>query len=293
MRATLRLTMFVVVIAAASLWAATPLLVSTEWVSTHLRQPRVQLVFVGDAATYEAGHIPGSLFIAAADLVVDRDRSPNELPDAAALSSVLSRAGLDNTSTIVLYGREVIPTARAFVTLDYAGVNHLALLDGGLAKWTSEGRPTQSGPSAASASSFRVDARTRVITRTETMKTLVDSNATLTPHLAIVDARSAAQFSGAEAGEGVARAGHIPGAINIPWEKNLTTSTPQTFRSIEELREMYRSAGVGDDATVVTYCRTGMQSSVTYFVLRLLGRDVHLYDGSAIDWTAHGGDVMK
>ena len=292
MRATLRFTLFVILIAVPAM-SATPLLVSTDWASSHLRSPRVQFVFVGDSATYEAGHIPGSLFVAANDLVVDREHSPNDLPDAASLAATLSRAGLDNASTIILYGREVIPAARAFVTLDYAGVTHLALLDGGLAKWIAEGRPTESGASRATASAFQIEPRTRVITRTETMKTLVDSNATLTSHLAIIDSRSPAQYSGAETGEGVARAGHIPGAINIPWEKNLTTAPAPTFRSIEELREMYRSAGVGDEATIVTYCRTGMQSSVTYFVLRLLGRDVHLYDGSAIDWTAHGGDVMK
>ena len=74
-------------------------------------------------------------------------------------------------------------------------------------------------------------------------------------------------------------------AIDVPWHTNLTHTGVPVFKSREELQQLYRDAGVSDNAVIVTYCRTGMQASVTYFVLRYLGSDVHLYDGSYVEWS--------
>jgi len=102
---------------------------------------------------------------------------------------------------------------------------------------------------------------------------------------AIVDARSPEQFSGAEPGAGIKRGGHIQGAVNVPWSENLTSAAAPVFRGRDELEALYDDAGVPAKASVVVYCRTGMQASVDYFVLRYLGRDVALYDASYIEWS--------
>ena len=88
---------------------------------------------------------------------------------------------------------------------------------------------------------------------------------------------------GADAGADIHCAGHIPGAINVAWNENMTSSAAPVFRSIDDLRAIYSEIPDGD--TIIVYCRTGMQACVDYFVLRYLGRDVHLYDGSYIEWS--------
>ncbi|HET8797997.1 MAG TPA: rhodanese-like domain-containing protein, partial [Thermoanaerobaculia bacterium] len=107
------------------------------------------------------------------------------------------------------------------------------------------------------------------------MKDLVRRRGTMDAQFLSIDARPNAAF----------RAGHIPDAINIPWTANLTADHPQVFRDEETLRRLYVGAGVTRDAIVITYCRTGMEASMTYFVLRSLGYDIALFDGSMTQWT--------
>lgn len=263
------------------------MLVSTTWLRQHLNERHLTLIDVGEAASFEKGHIRRAHFVAASDLVVSRDGIPNELPEPAKLEALLRAAGLPDSGPIVIYARDPIVAARAFFTLDYAGRgDDVSILDGGLAKWEADGLPVEQGsPGTIGKGTLVVRAHPEAVVRLGTMRMLSASAAAMAEGIAIVDARSIPQFRGDEPGAGVAFGGHIDGAVSVPWDENLTGGAIPQFRSIDELRNLYHYAGLADDASVVAYCRTGMQASVTYFVMRLLGRDVHLYDGSWIEWS--------
>lgn len=286
MRRLVQLSLVLFIAAIAARAAEQPqMLVTTSWLQQHLRDRRLTVLEVGDSTSFEQSHIAGARFVALADLLVQRDGTPNELPDPAAIEQTFSRAGVPDRGRIIIYSRDPIAAARAFFTLDYAGRGaDCAILDGGIGKWSAELRPLATGKPSAAAAKFVVRAHPEVVVRLTAMQMVVQMAEQDRAPVAIVDARSPEQFSGAQPGEGIHHPGHIESAINVPWNENLTGGSTPSFRSIADLRELYRNAGVTDDAMVVAYCRTGMQASVTYFVLRYLGREVHLYDGSYIEW---------
>ncbi len=262
------------------------MLVSTSWLQEHLYDRQVTILEVGDSATFEKSHILGARFVALADLLVQRDGTPNELPDPAVLEKVFSQAGVPDHGRIVIYARDPIAAARTFFTLDYAGrSDDIAILDGGFARWTLENLPTGYSKARFEPRAFVVRLRPEVVTRLTTMRVLAQVAAERPEEVALIDARSPEQFCGAESGEGVAHPGHIAAAVNVPWNETLAGGQGALFRTADDLRDLYRRSGIADNATIITYCRTGMQASVTYFVLRYLGRDVHLYDGSYIEWS--------
>ena len=281
---------FIAVLIAASSLAAErrDLLVSTSWLAKHLQDPEVTIIDVTDSDKFGEGHIPGAKLIAIRDLVTTRDGIPNEIPDAAKLEEAFADAGVQDKGKIIIYSRGVVSAARAFLTLDYLGRRgDCALLDGMYAKWIEEKRPVESGMKLTNLGSFKAHPDPGTIVKLDGMKTMVLAAQTAASKFAIVDARPAEFFSAAEAGEDITRAGHIPTAINVPYAKNLTSDRNPMFRPADELRALYRDAGVKDEATVITYCRTGMEASVDYFALRTLGREVHLYDGSYFEWSGN------
>lgn len=266
--------------------AKADLLVSTTWLEQHFHDPNLTIVEVGDCETFEKEHIAGARFISTKELSVLRDGVPNELPDVAALEKLFGDAGVPDRGRIVIYSRNVVHAARAFFTLEYAGRRgDCALLDGMFAKWAEEKRPVETGPPRAAATRFTVRADRGLAVGLGGMKILVEAAAMTPTTFAVVDARPAENFAATEAGEDISRAGHIPAARSVPYSANLTSDATPVFRSTEELRALYREKGVEDKATIVTYCRTGMQASVDYFALRLLGRTAHLYDGSFFEWS--------
>ncbi len=279
---------FIAVLVAASSLAAErhDLLVSTLWLEKHIQDPDVTIIDVTDSDKFGEGHIPEAKFIALRDLVTIRDGVPNEIPDAAKLEEVFADAGVPDKGRIVIYGRDTVPAARAFMTLEYLGRrDDCVLLDGLYAKWIEEKHPVETGMKLTTLGSFKAHPDPGTIVKLEAMKTMVQAAQADASKFAIVDARPAEYFSAEQAGADITRPGHIPGAINVPYSKNVTTDAAPLFRPIDELRALYRDAGVKDGATVITYCRTGMEASLEYFVLRHLGRDVHLYDGSYYEWS--------
>jgi thiosulfate/3-mercaptopyruvate sulfurtransferase len=289
MRRHLAFCFMAVLIAASSLAAERrDLLVSTSWLEKHLQDPQVIVIDVTESDKFGEGHIPGAKFIALRDLVTTRDGLPNEIPDAAKLEEVFADAGVPDKGRIIIYAHDIVPAARAFLTLEYLGRRgDCALLDGMYAKWIEEKRPVEIGMKLTTLGSFKAHSDPGTIVKLDGMKTMVLAAQTAASKFAIVDARPADFFSAAQAGYEITRAGHIPTAINVPYAKNLTSDTAPLFRPSDELRALYRDAGVKDEATVITYCRTGMEASVDYFVLRNLGREVHLYDGSYYEWSGN------
>jgi thiosulfate/3-mercaptopyruvate sulfurtransferase len=261
-------------------------LVDADWVEAHLHDPKVRLIEVDvDTAAYEQGHIPGAVgFNWQRELQDQTIRAPLS---PAHLEELMSRAGVSNDTTIVLYGdNNNWFAAWALWILKYYGHQDVRLLDGGRVKWVADKRELTTEVPSYPRTTYHAqspDAAIRAL-RDQVLAQLGRSDITL------VDVRSPAEYSGellAPANlpqEGAQRGGHIPGAANIPWSQAVREDG--TFKSADELRSLYEGKGVTANKEVIAYCRIGERSSHTWFVLHyLLGYpEVRNYDGSWTEW---------
>ncbi len=261
------------------------MLIQPDWLQRRLGT--VTVLHIGDAVGYDNSHIPGAALVEMSSLLVQRDGTPNELPPIDALERVFRAAGVGARERIVVYSSDPLLAARAWFTLDSLGQgSRVAMLDGGLASWIAAGYATSKQRVQPKPGSFEARALPRTVTRLGAMRELIRLREQVGPDLVLIDARSLAQFCGEEAGTDVPRAGHIPGAVSLPFDSNLDATG--ALRSVYDLRVMYQRAGVTADSVNIVYCRTGMQASMTYFVLKYLGYDASLYDGSFIEWSNAG-----
>jgi thiosulfate/3-mercaptopyruvate sulfurtransferase len=262
-------------------------LVSTEWVAKHLDDPRVRLLEVDvDTNAYASGHAPGAVGINWTTQLGDPIR--RDIPTKDAWAKLLSDAGVSNDTQLIFYGdNNNWFAAFAYWVSKIYGHQHAALMNGGRKKWELEQRPLVTDvPSYATTSYTAKEGDT-------SLRALLREVLALPSGTALVDVRSPAEFNGeviAPPGmtETAQRAGHIPGAANIPWAQ--AANEDGTFKSADQLRQLYAAKGITPDKDVVTYCRIGERSSHTWFVLKeLLGfQKVKNYDGS---WTEYGSVV--
>ncbi|HEV8660157.1 MAG TPA: sulfurtransferase [Thermoanaerobaculia bacterium] len=262
------------------------MIVSTEWLAQRL-DGQVIVVEVGEKSDYGHGHIPSARLLERRSLLVRVDNIPNEVPPVAELEALLTRLGVGDQSRVVFYSCEPLLATRAWFTFDYLGQGQRAsVLNGGYARWIAEGRTITTDVPKFEPATFTADPNRAALTTLSAMKAMVRGRRSLGKSLVMIDARPDMSYRGQFAGAGVYRAGHIPGATNIYWQRNLTDlSDGALFRSDDQLRALYENAGVTKETTVITYCRTGVEASMTYFVLRYLGFDPSLYDGSFVEWS--------
>jgi len=235
-----------------------------------------------ETALYGQGHIPGAVAWSWQSDLCDTVR--RDIVSKEALEALLSRSGIANDTTVVLYGdQDNWFACWAFWQLAMHGHQDLRILDGGRRKWIAEGRALTTEVPAVPRASYRAEAPDL------SLRALLDEVRTRSaePGWALVDVRSPDEYSGrilAPPGlaETCQRGGHIPGAVNVLWSENCNPDG--TFRSRDALEELYR--GILGDRGTITYCRIGERSSLTWFVLtRLLGRtNVANYDGSWTEW---------
>lgn len=266
------------------------MLVSTDWLADHLDDARVAVIHVAKTRTgYDAAHIPGARFMPWSEIAQDRDGVLNEFPPVDELTATVRRLGIDRDTRIVLYDEEQgIPSARAYVVLDYLGLgDRAALLDGQLAAWKAEGRTLSSEAPAVRASSWQPQAlRPDIIVHLQEMRRMVE-NAEQGRHTPpVIDARPAPEYAGEKPSEHVARPGHIPGATNVPSAENYQDPKVPRLRPATELLDKYAAAGAKPGRDIVVYCRTGASASLDYFVSKYLGYNPRLYDGSFSHWSA-------
>lgn len=269
--------------------AAADVLVSTDWLEKHLNDPKVRIIEVSvNPGQFERGHIPGAVNFAWHTDLVDPVRRDIAAPDD--FQALLRKSGVSSDTTTILYGdnNNWFAAWGAWV-FDVYGVENVKLLDGGRKKWEAEKRSLD----------------TRAKTYSAGNVTLKPANQALRAHLSdvvavaekrkdvqLVDIRSPDEYSGkvfAPAGfnELAIRAGHVPGAVNVPWSQ--AVAEDGTFKSAEELKKIYAKVGIDGSKPVITYCRIGERSSHTWFALsKILGYDVSNYDGS---WTEYGNAV--
>jgi thiosulfate/3-mercaptopyruvate sulfurtransferase len=255
------------------------MVVSTKWVSENLQNPNVAILHVGrDRATYDAGHIPGARFLALGDIVVNSMDGDNELPQVAQLERTFGSLGIGNKTRVVLYGDQLgLFAARAYFTLDYLGAgNRAALLDGGLEKWKRENRPLSKDAVQVMPTNFTAKPNPKVLADFAKVREVSQSLARPAyAETTLIDSRPDADFT----------SGHIPGAVSIFWHKNLESAEDPSLKPPVELRKIYEEAGITRDKPVITYCRSGVQASYSYFILKWLGYDVAMYDGSYQQWS--------
>jgi thiosulfate/3-mercaptopyruvate sulfurtransferase len=184
--------------------------------------------------------------------------------------------GVSDDSRIVIYGT-VVSAARLFWTIEHLGfTGQLAILDGGLDAWREEKKPLTTEVPPVVRGTFSPLPRTDVVVDAEWIRLHLQA-----PKTRIVDARLPHFYAGADSG-GMARAGHVAGAVNVPY----TTLTKELskYRDTKTLKHLFEEAGVKEGEQVVTYCHVGQTASVVYFAARLLGYDARIYDGSFQDW---------
>jgi thiosulfate/3-mercaptopyruvate sulfurtransferase len=263
----------------------TNVLVTTDWVAQLGADTGTRVVEVDvDTAAYDLGHVPGAAgWNWTTDLCDTRIR---DIVPADNLEKLLGRTGIDNETTIVLYGdNNNWFAAWAFWQLKIYGHEDVRIMDGGRKKWIAEGRDLTTERSTYPRASYKAKAPDRSLRAflPEVQQAIKTSSA------ALVDVRSPQEFTGeilAPPGlpETCQRGGHIPGAKSIPWAR--ACNDDGTFKSREELIELYGAQGITPDHPVIAYCRIGERSSHTWFVLKhLLGfPDVRNYDGSWTEW---------
>jgi thiosulfate/3-mercaptopyruvate sulfurtransferase len=264
-------------------------LVSTEWLAGELGAEDLRVVDAtaflpgsdrDPAAEYEAAHIPGAMFLNLDELRDTDDPRPMMLPSPEKFSSRMQSLGLGDGSRIVVYDNSPIRTAaRAWWMFNIFGAHNVAILDGGLQKWTAEERDTENGKPSVRHRHFTAWKDDSAVRTKADILANIDSKEAV-----LVDARSSSRFTGEEpeVREGMV-SGHIPGSRNLPY--SWLFNEDGTYKQGDDLRAAFDKAGVDFEKPLITTCGGGVTAACIFFAASLLGKsDIGLYDGSWSEW---------
>ncbi|WP_353475448.1 3-mercaptopyruvate sulfurtransferase [Salipiger sp. H15] len=264
-------------------------LVSTDWLARHLKDPDLRLLDASwympgssrdPKAEYEAAHIPGARFFDIDEISDLRSSLPHMVPPVDKFMSRMRAMGVGDGHQIVVYdGTGLFSSARVWWLFKLMGHDDIAVLDGGLPKWQSEGREVEDLPPVIRDRHMMVRRQNHLVKDV----TQVSAASKLRDH-EILDARAPARFRGevAEPRPGL-RSGHIPGSKNVPFGTLLNPD--QTMKSPEALRAAFEAAGVDLGKPAITSCGSGVTAAILSLALTRLGKTDHaLYDGSWSEW---------
>jgi len=268
-------------------------LVTTGWLAERLGHPRLRVVDGSmylpasgrdAAAEYAAGHLPGAVFF---DLDASSDRRsslPHMLPSAADFAERMSALGLDDADDIVVYDGSGanLSAPRVWWMFRVFGHQRVAVLDGGIGKWRSEGRPVESGTPTRRRGSFTARRLPGAAVRgLEEVRKAAGAG-----EEQIVDMRSAGRFAATEPEPRPGlRGGHIPGSLNLPYDELVREDG--TLPPAESLQRRIAAAGIDPSGPIIATCGSGVSACALIHALHLLGHDqATLYDGA---WTEWGG----
>jgi thiosulfate/3-mercaptopyruvate sulfurtransferase len=277
-----------------------PLLVSTAWLAEHLADPPVRVADVRWSLlerdrgrnAYLQAHIPGAVFLDVdRDLAAPRGEGPGRhpLPRPEAFAASMSRAGIGAGTHVVAYDfGDASTAARLWWLLRYFGHDRVSVLDGGIARWTAEGRPTERTVSSHAPREFIPNPRPAMRVDADDLERLRAD-----PRALVIDARAPERYQGrTEPIDPVA--GHVPGARNHPYPANVRGPDDPRFKEPACLRERFEQLGAERAGTVVCYCGSGVNACQNLLALQLAGFDGGLlYEGSWSDWCSVATRAMK
>ncbi len=256
------------------------LFVSPAWLADRLDAPNVVMFHIGVKAEYDTAHIAGAQFLDISEISVRSPQRSLEMPAIEVLDSVFEARGISDKSIVILYfGKDwVTPTARVYVTLDYVGLgDRTYILNGGLPAWIAAGYPVTTAIPVIRQGLMTPHLGDQVLIETDRLSSRLGDS-----RVSIIDARDIEFYQGTDPGSGV-RAGHIPGAVSIPYSTVLDSLL--RTKDLASLRQLFTEAGVKTGGEVVTYCHVGQQASLLYVAAKELGYIPHLYDGSFQAWS--------
>jgi thiosulfate/3-mercaptopyruvate sulfurtransferase len=255
-----------------------PILVSTQWLNEHLKDPSLVLIQVTFLKLdYDREHIEGAHYLWPESLAPNSPEGSYNAPDVGKATELLRSYGLNDNSHIVLYyvRNEVSPTARMFLTLENLGLRgKVSLLNGGLEAWKQDGFAVTNVPTRAAKGNVNLQQGNLLVNKDYVLKTLKSSNAV------VVDARMKIYYDGEPTGN--PRDGHITGAQNIPYTEMIDATNK--FKPVDQLKSYFDPVAT-PDKELVTYCFIGQTASVVYMAGRMLGYNMKLYDGSLQEWS--------
>jgi len=264
-------------------------LVSTDWLAKHLKDPDLRLLDASwylpamerDArAEYDAAHIPGARFFDIDEISDSRSDLPHMAPPVEKFMSRMRAMGVGDGHQVVVYdGDGLLSAARVWWLFKLMGQENVAVLDGGLPKWLAEGHPTEDLPPIPRDRHMTVRFQNHLV---RDVTQVAQASKLKAPQ--IVDARAAERFRGdaPEPREGL-RAGHIPGARNVPYGTLLNAD--KTMKPVADTRAVFEAAGVNLDKPIITSCGSGVTAAILALALERMGhRTWSLYDGSWTEW---------
>lgn len=279
---------------------STNVIVTSDWLSKEMSKNSGGNMRILDLAlrktNYKTGHIPGAVFVDwRTEIINDKDQQLYSLPSPQRMEKLMSKLGIDNNTMVVLADNtKNRMSVRMYFTLKYFGHDKVRILDGGTTAWAKSGKKlTEKVPETKSA--------TYNVAKTEKafVASLKAVEEAMKKDVALVDGRPMKHYTGAAPGKTFhqnkahKQKGHVPGAVNIPWESNMNADS--TFKSLDELRELYQKHGIDTDSEVVTYCNEGLHAAMPWFVLtQLLGNtQTTIYDNSMAEWANMEKQPMK
>ena len=264
-------------------------LVSTAWLEAHLKDPDLRVIDASwylpamgrhGKAEYDAAHIPGARFFDIDEIADTRSPLPHMAPPVERFISRMRAMGIGDGHQVVVYdGMGLFSAPRVWWTFRLMGKVDVAVLDGGFAKWQAEGRPVEDMPPMLRDRHITVQRNAGLVKDV----TQVAQASKLGSH-EIVDARSPGRFRGEEPEPRPGlRAGHVPGARNLPWQQVLNPDG--TMKDEAGLRAAFAAAGVDLGKPVITTCGSGVTAAILSLALERIGHRNHaLYDGSWSEW---------
>jgi thiosulfate/3-mercaptopyruvate sulfurtransferase len=250
-------------------------IVSTEWLQAHLNDPNVRVVDVGDRSDYDRAHIAGASFMEHMATVGENHRL--QPPDV--LARAWAKAGVTDSTQVVLYGNSPMATGWMYMTLASIGHgDHVSMLDGGIRLWETEKRPTSQAAPPPASGTLTVRPAPDVIVDAVWVRSRLES-----PKIRLLDVRTTQEWNG----------GHLPNATLILWQDLFADQHTLKFKTREDIRALLAKAGVGPDQEAVTYCMIGMRASLMYFAARAVGIPARVYVGSWDDWRRNSENPIQ
>jgi thiosulfate/3-mercaptopyruvate sulfurtransferase len=234
----------------------------------------VRVVALTPRSEYDKGHIEGAVQIDWPDLELSDTSSDAPIQQwRDAVQRKLGALGLSASDRIVIYDEGSLFASRLWWVLDYLGHKDKRVLNGGLPAWVQANGGVVTGPANPAPATYTGTLNPPVLAQLSAVRAAVGDS-----QVVLLDVRSPDEY----------RAGHIPGAVNVPYLQNAVESTPKFWKSQADLQRMYAAAGIVPEKKIIPYCSTGVRSAVTFLTLTLIGYpDVALFSGSWAEWSAH------